>query len=71
MADEKKNLRAMTGLLVNGKHVAEGEVIAKSDFANKGDWQNLVFSFNPPRMTETDDKVGVPEVQSKTKLPGQ
>ena len=71
MADEKKNLRAMTGLLVNGKHIAEDEVIAKADFANKGDWQNLVFSFSPPRMTETDDEVGVPKAPSKIQLPGK
>lgn len=57
---ELPNLKATTGILVDGKHVEAGEVIPKSAFAVKGDWQNLVFGFDPPRLIETDEDVGKP-----------
>lgn len=72
MAEEMKNLIALEGILVNGEHIAPGTVIPKSTFAVKGDWQNLVFGFSPPRMEETDAKVGpAPTAKGdKAQLPG-
>lgn len=50
----KPNLLIMTSILVQGQHVPTGSVIPKSAMA-KSDWQNLAFSFDPPRVVETDD----------------
>ena len=76
MSDKvKNNLRVLVDILINGEHVATGTVVSKDDFKNKGDWQNLVFAFDPPRMEETSDAVGAPEAipaaTTKAKLPGQ
>lgn len=50
----KPNLLIMTDILVQGQHVPTGSVIPKSAMA-KSDWQNLAFSFDPPRVVETDE----------------
>jgi hypothetical protein len=67
---EKPNLKAVTTLLVNGEHLNEGDVIPKTAFAVKGDWQNLVLGFNPPRMEETDEPVGKVK-KAKPAMPGK
>jgi hypothetical protein len=52
------NLKVLTSILVDGKHVEAGTVIAKTDM-EKTDWQNLVFGFGDnPRLEETDAPVG-------------
>jgi hypothetical protein len=63
-----ENLIVLEGILLNGEHLAPGTVVAKSAFAAKGDWQNLVFGFSPPRLEETDAKVG-PAPTTKAKMP--
>ena len=50
----KDNLRVLEGILVQGQHVPVGSVIPKSAMS-KTDWQNLAFSFDPPRVVETDE----------------
>lgn len=67
---EFPNLKATTSILVGGVHVAEGEVIPKTSFTVKGDWQNLVFGFSPPRMEETDAAVGKPKANGAPAIPG-
>jgi hypothetical protein len=64
-----KNLKALTTILVGGKHVAEGEVISKKEFANEGEWKNLTVGFVPPRMEETDEEVGLPVAKKKPTAP--
>lgn len=54
----EKNLKVLVPILINGEHNAVGDVVAKSDFKDKGDWQNLAFAFDPPRLEETDEPVG-------------
>lgn len=63
---EKPNLKALTTIAVNGEHLNIGDVIPKTDIPVKGDWQNLVFAFDPPRMEETDEPVG----KVKAAMPG-
>ena len=72
MADKNlPNVKAQVGILVGGEHVEAGEVIPKSAFRIPGDWQNLVFGFDPPRMIETDEDVGKPGAEPvQTSLPG-
>lgn len=76
MADEKKtksNIRALKSFRLKGKVVAQGEVVPKSDFAKKSDWQNLCHMDPAPRAEETSDAVGKPKAaKSDTKggLPG-
>lgn len=59
MADDKKlnNIRILRDIRVCGKVVEKGDVIAKTTFANKSDWQNLC-NMQPARCAETDKKVG-------------
>jgi hypothetical protein len=64
---ELKNVRALQEIRVNGTKVAKGEVIPKSTFAAKQDWQNLLH-MPKPRVEETDDKVGKPKAAAV--LPG-
>ncbi len=56
MADTK-NVRALQEFMLKGTKVSEGEVVAKSSFANKQDWQNLLH-MPKPRVAETNDPVG-------------
>lgn len=58
----KKNIKALTQLLIKGKVVAKDEVVKKSDFPNKSDWQNLCHT-EPPRAEETADDVGKPKAE--------
>lgn len=71
MAEEKelKNLEVLVPFRIKGKSVAKGEVIAKTEFNNKGDWQNLVH-MTPPRAKETDAKVGKPAAADEKKKAG-
>lgn len=70
----KKNIKALRDLRVKGKHVATGEVVAKSDFPNKADWQN-VCNMTPPRAEETADtvtaegKTALGKTKTKAKAP--
>jgi hypothetical protein len=67
MAKEMKNIRALTGFRLKGGHVGAGDVVAKSDFPSKGDWQNLV-NMTPARAEETDDSAGpAPKAKGKSK----
>lgn len=75
MADEvkqdksKKNIKALREFRLNGKAVIKGEVIAKSDFQNSGDYLNLC-AMTPARAEQTDEKVGKPAKKAADKLPG-
>lgn len=67
------NLRALENILISGVHVSIGDVVPKSMFTVKGDWQNLTISFNPPRMEETDapvGKAGEEKPSKKSLVPG-
>lgn len=59
MAKEKSpaNVRALVAFRLKGKPVNVGDVVAKTSFAQKSDWQNLLH-MEPARVEETDDKVG-------------
>jgi 2-hydroxychromene-2-carboxylate isomerase len=65
---ELPNLRVLVPIRVGGIHRAEGSVIPKTDFANKGDWHDLTV-MEPARLAETDAKVGTAK-GDKTPLPG-
>lgn len=68
---ELPNLIVLIPIRFAGEHQAVGSVIAKSAFANKGDWHDLTV-MEPPRLEETDAKVGpAPTTKGdKTPLPG-
>jgi len=69
MADkEKKNVKALQQIMLKGRKVVVGEVVAKSDFPAKQDWQNLL-NMPKPRLEETDEPVGKPKA-GKATLPG-
>lgn len=69
MADkEKPNVIALNDFRLRGVKVVEGEVVAKSDFASKGDWQNLA-NMRPARVEETDKPVGKPKAPAKAEMP--
>lgn len=55
----KPNIKALKSFRLKGDVVAKDEVIRKSAFAKKGDWQNLC-NMSPPKAEETDEKVGAP-----------
>lgn len=55
---ELPNLRVLVPIRVNDIHRAEGTVIAKTEFASKGDWHDLTV-MSPARLEETDAKIGV------------
>lgn len=72
---EKKNLLILKEIRIGGKPQPVGSVIAKGDFPNKGDWQNLC-NMTPARCIETDAPVaGAPVADApvagaeKPKLP--
>lgn len=71
---ENPNIIALREFRLKGRKVYEGEVVAKSEFANSGEWQNLCH-MKPARAAETAEKVGKPSKDkvAKTdpaKLPG-
>lgn len=71
MADkELKNIKALSDFRLKGRPVVKGEVVSKSDFAAKSDWQNLCNMGPKPRAEETSDAVGKPKVDKKAGLPG-
>lgn len=57
---KKNNIVALRGYRLKGRGVAVGEVVAKSDFAKKGDWQNICH-MEPAKAEETDAPVGKPK----------
>jgi hypothetical protein len=59
---ELSNLLVLVPIRVGGVHRAPGSVIAKSDFANKGDWHDLTV-MEPPRLSETDAKIGASKAE--------
>jgi len=61
-----KNVVALTEFRMSGTKVPKGVVVAKSDFRNKGDWQNLLH-MTPPRVAETSDAVGAPKADKADK----
>lgn len=65
MAD-KKNVKATQQFMLKGRKVETGEVVAKTDFPNKQDWQNLLH-MSKPRVEETDEAVGKPKAAAKGK----
>lgn len=64
-----KNIRVLKNIRLRGKHVAAGTVLAKSDFANSGEFMNLC-AMTPARAEQTNDKVGPAPKKGATKLPG-
>jgi len=68
---EKKNVKVLQAIMLKGRKVNEGEVVAKSDFPNKQDWLNLLH-MPKPRIEETDDPVGKPKPgkADKAAMPG-
>jgi hypothetical protein len=58
----KKNIKAERDFRLKGVPVVKGEVVSKSDFPNKSDWQNLC-NMTPPRAEETNDPVGKPKAK--------
>ena len=69
---EKKalpNVKALKQFRMNGKVVVVGQVVAKSDFKQKSDWQNLAH-MDKPRVEETADKVGLPTKSKKASAGG-
>lgn len=65
---ELPNLRVLVPIRLAGEHCAEGSVIPKTAFANKGDWHDLTV-MEPARLEETDAKVGAPK-GDKPVVPG-
>lgn len=67
MADEKekKNIKALKQFRLKGVVVQKDEVVAKSEFAKKTDWQNLCNMSPTPRAAETSDPVGKPKAAAK------
>lgn len=63
---EKNNLKVLEAIRIKGKHVEIGSVISKKEFESKGDWYDLCV-MNPPRLAETDEKIGP---MSKAAMPG-
>ncbi len=63
--DSKKNVRALQAFRLRGAAVEKDEVVAKSSFPNKQDWQNLL-NMPKPRVEETSDPVGKPKVEKAT-----
>ena len=56
---EMKNVRALQDFRLKGRKVVKGEVVAKTEFQAKQDWQNLLH-MPKPRVEETNDAVGAP-----------
>ncbi len=66
----KANVRALKAFRLKGRTVVVGEVVPKTDFGHKSDWQNLL-NMEPPRLEETKDNVGVPKKKpSSDGIPG-
>ena len=64
----KPNIKALTAFLVKGDPIVKGQVVAKTDFSVKSDWQNLC-NMEPPRAEETDEDVGVPDEADEPPAP--
>lgn len=72
MAEDKpkNNIKSLIEFRLKGEAVKVGDVVAKSDFPTKGDWQNLCH-MTPPRAEETADAVGKAKASKASKaLPG-
>jgi hypothetical protein len=59
MANEKKNLKVLRAIRIEGEHIEVGTVISKTAFESRGDWYDLC-EMTPPRLEETDEPLGVP-----------
>ena len=59
LENDKKlpNIKALRNFMLKGKKVNAGDVVAKSDFPNTGDFMNLC-AMTPARAEQTDAKVG-------------
>jgi hypothetical protein len=68
MANEKKNLKVLRSIRIEGKHVEAGTVISKSAFESRGDWFDLC-EMKPARLEETDEPLGAPG-KTKAAMPG-
>lgn len=65
MAKEKHpNVRVKTEIRMKGEAQPIGRVIAKSEFAEAGEWKNLVAM---ERLEETSDKTGDADVEKAAK----
>lgn len=62
---DKKNIRALRAFRLKGEVIAVGEVVKKSEFAKKGEWQNLCH-MDPAKAEETNDDVGKPKAEKAT-----
>lgn len=70
MSDTKNNIRALKSFRLKSKTdgeptvvVAKGEVVSKSAFKTKSEWQNLCAMEPKPRAEETSDSVGKPKAE--------
>jgi hypothetical protein len=63
---KKPNLLVLTSIMVAGKAIKKGTVVPKSAIEKKADWKNLVH-MDPPRLEETDLKVGEPTKKAPAK----
>lgn len=68
MANEKKNLKVLRSIRIEGKHIEAGTVISKSAFESRGDWFDLC-EMKPARLEETDEPLGAPG-KTKAAMPG-
>lgn len=66
----KPNIKALAAFLLKGEPLVKGQVVAKSDFSVKSDWQNLC-NMEPPRAEETDEDVGVPDEADEAPAPSK
>lgn len=73
MADEKKldNIECLIEFRLKGKAIAVGEVIPKTAFGHRSEWNNLA-NMTPARVKETGAAVGKPKKSAKkdADLPG-
>ena len=58
----KKNIKVLVPFRLKGKGLAKDQIVAKSEFANKADWQNLCH-MEPARAEATNDAVGAPKAK--------
>lgn len=51
----KSGVMALVAFRLEGRKVNVGDIVPKSAFPSKGEWQNLA-NMTPPRVVEADEK---------------
>ena len=72
LENDKKlpNVKALRSFMLKGKKGQKGDIVAKSDFPNTGDFMNLC-AMTPARAEQTSDKVSKAKSGGKSPaLPG-